>query len=261
MITNLLGQLNPKARRGSKARCHLLTYGSRKEVAQRLTHLSSPWGQVDASDTWMPQGFESTQEAQLGRDDILLDPIIGQALIDWWLAVPGRARIPNWDIASTCRIEGKRSILLVEAKAHDEELNLEKAGKKKGESESKNSLRNRVQISECIRQANQALSAETQMPWSLSIKHNYQMSNRFAWAWKLTELGIPVILVYLGFVKAAEMKDRGIPLNDQAIWTGLVMSHSKPLFPSQIWNRRWTLNGQAFIPLIKTIDLSLDLNY
>ena len=158
-------------------------------------------------------------------------------------------------------IEGKRGLLLVEAKAHDEELNLEKAGKKRGKSESKNSLRNRVQISECIRQANQALSAETQMPWSLSIEHNYQMSNRFAWAWKLTELGMPVILVYLGFLKAAEMKDRGIPLNDQAIWTGLVISHSRPLFPSQIWNQRWTLNGQAFIPLIKTIDLSLDLNY
>lgn len=260
MITNLLQQLNPKARRGSKARCHLLTYDSRKEVAQRLTQLSSPWGQVAASDTWMPQGFESTQEAQLGRDDILLDSIIGQSLINWWLAVPGRARIPNWDIASTCRIEGKRGLLLVEAKAHDEELNLEKAGKKQGKSESKNSLRNRGQISECVRQANQALSVDTQMPWSLSIEHNYQMSNRFTWAWKLTELGMPVILVYLGFLRVAEMKDRGIPFNDEVVWTGLVTSHSSPLFPSKTWNQRWTLNGQVFIPLIKTIDLSLDLN-
>lgn len=209
----------------------------------------------------MPQGFESTQEAQLGRDDILLDSTIGQALINWWLAVPGRVRIPNWDIASTCRIEGKRGLLLVEAKAHDEELNLEKAGKKQGKSESKNSLRNRVQIIECVRQANQALSVDTQMPWSLSIEHNYQMSNRFTWAWKLTELGMPVILIYLGFLRAVEMKDRGTPLNDQAIWTELVVSHSNPLFPSKIWNQRWTLNGQLFIPLVKTIDLSLDLNH
>jgi hypothetical protein len=257
MINELLQQLEPKARRGSKARCHLLTHGSKEEVAQRLTRLIASWGTVDVSDAWMPQGFVNTKEAQLGREDILIDKAIGKTLIDWWLAVPRRARIPNWDIASTCTIEGKKGLLLVEAKAHDEELTVEQAGKRREKTESVNSRRNRAQIGECIGQANQALSAETQMPWSLSIEHNYQTSNRFAWAWKLTELGIPVILVYLGFLKANEMKDRGIPFNDEVNWTNMVISHSSSLFPAQVWNQRWTVNGQAFIPLIRTIELSL----
>ena len=257
MINELLQQLEPKARRGSKARCHLLTHGSREEVAQRLTWLSAPWGQVDTSDVWMPQGFENLKEARFGKGDILLDSTIGKALVDWWLAVSRSANVPNWDIASTCKIEGKKGLLLVEAKAYDEELTLEQAGKRQGKKVSENSRRNRAQIGECIRQANQALSAETQMPWSLSIEHNYQTSNRFAWAWKLTELGIPVILVYLGFLKADEMEDRGIPISDEAIWTDMVISHSSSLFPAQVWNQRGTINGQSFIPLIRTIELSL----
>ena len=31
------------------------------------------------------------------------------------------------------------------------------------------------------------------------------MSNRFAWAWKLADLGVPVVLVYLGFFRALFM--------------------------------------------------------
>lgn len=259
MKNDLLGNLEPKARRGSKARCHLLTHGSKKQAAQRLTTLIVPWGRVDASDKWMPQGFENQTEAQLGRSDILLDPAIGNLLVNWWLAVPLRARVPNWDIASTCTIHGRKGLLLIEAKAHDEELRFEQAGKKQETEATKNSLRNRLQIAQCISEANQKLSKDTNLPWALSIEHNYQMSNRFAWAWKLTELGMPVILVYLGFLHSDEMKDRGIPFMESETWNQLVMSHSKPLFPPEIWNRQWTASGQAFIPLVKSVEQPLDI--
>jgi hypothetical protein len=258
MTTDLFKPLPHKAQRGSKPRCHLMTHGSLELVSQRLTHLIGPWGQVNAEDRWMPRGFENIEEAQLGRKDIIYDPSIGKELLNWWLAVPRGARIPNWDIASTCTIEGKKGILLIEAKAHDEEINLELAGKRFGKKETDHRKLNRNKIEGCIRQANQSLSASTQMSWSLSIEHHYQMSNRFAWAWKLTELGLPVILVYLGFLKADEMIYRRKPFETGADWQRIVFSHSQPLFPEQIWNRRWIVNGQVFIPLIKSVEMSLD---
>jgi len=59
--------LQPKARRGSKARCHLLTLGSPEEVAKRLTKLTEPRGRVEPKDHWMPNGFTDSKEANWER--------------------------------------------------------------------------------------------------------------------------------------------------------------------------------------------------
>src|SRR5207248_2297096 len=48
-------------------------------------------------------------------------------------------------------------------------------------------------IGACLDEASIALASETGRPWALSRDHHYQMSNRFAWAWKLTELAVPVV--------------------------------------------------------------------
>jgi hypothetical protein len=46
-----------------------------------------------------------------------------RALARRWLADPRpTSRTPNWDIASTCTIDGRKGLLLVEAKAHRPEL-------------------------------------------------------------------------------------------------------------------------------------------
>ncbi|MFC1976651.1 hypothetical protein ACFLWS_00040 [Chloroflexota bacterium] len=134
------------------------------------------------------------------------------------MAKPKAGNVPHWDIASTCTVEGKSGLLIVEAKAHDQELIRGKAGKKRGKVESTDSLRNRAQIDSCMNNVNVSLAAETKFSWFLSIEHCYQMSIRFAWAWKLTELGIPVILVYLGFLKAEEMRDQGVPFDEHLSW-------------------------------------------
>lgn len=259
MTTDLFLRLKPKERRGSKPRCHLLTHGSPEKVAAQLTSLIEPWGKVDITDRWMPQGFMHITEAQLGRGDNMLDAARGKALVNWWLAVPKGARVPNWDIASTCTIEGKPGLLLIEAKAHDEELNYEKAGKRRGHNESRGQRQNREQIHNRMQESSTGFTNSTQLEWALSIEHHYQMSNRFAWAWKLTELGIPVVLVYLGFLNATEMSDRGVPFSNHEAWAQIVMSHSGPLFPNEVWNHRWKLNGNTFIPLIKSIELPLNI--
>ncbi|TVR30646.1 MAG: hypothetical protein EA404_11920 [Spirochaetaceae bacterium] len=37
-------------------------------------------------------------------------------------------------------------------------------------------------------------------------KRRYQPVNRFGWAWKITTFAIPVVLMYPGFLDAAEMQ-------------------------------------------------------
>jgi len=85
------------------------------------------------------------------------------------------------------------------------------------------------------------------------------MSNRFAWAWKLSELGIPVILVYLGFLNAEEMRDQGVPFAEHISWEKLVKSQSITLFPENVWNNRWLIHGQPLVPLIKSYEQPLSL--
>ena len=257
--TSKLQKLGSKARRGSKPRCHWLTHGTREQAAKRLTELIEPYGKVSANDHWMPQGFCAIQEAQLDKAcELLPKQEERDKLRDWWLVVPRNANTPNWDIASTCTVRGSKGLLLVEAKAHTQELNKAAEGKGLGKQATANSRRNHVRIGAAIQEANIALADQTGLSWALSHECRYQMSNRFAWSWKLAELGYPVILVYLGFLKAEEMKEEMKEEMDTDIfgnhanWTSRVKEHSNPLFPEKIWNNEWKIHGQLFVPLIRS---------
>ena len=196
----------------------------------------------------MPEGFEQTEEAQLHEAARLLSPQECESLGDWWLAEQSyRSKTPNWDIASTCTVDGVRGLLIVEAKAHTQEL--------KVEDQVGGSLANRKRIAGCIEEANVALANQTGLEWALSHKHRYQMANRFAWSWKLTELGYPVVLVYLGFLGAEEMRmgRNQTPFDSHGGWIRLVKAHSEPLFPAAVWDRQWCIRSQAFYPRICSI--------
>lgn len=259
-MNELLLRLKPNQRRGSKPRCHLLTHGSPDAVAARLTALVDPFAQVSPRDRWMPEGFAESEEATLPEANRLLPEGVRSELQRWWLAVAaGNTRTPNWDIASTCSIEGRQGILLIEAKTHDQELIKEETGRKSIEAPvSANGRRNHLRIGWCIEDASIGLAHDTGLTWALSRDWNYQMSNRFAWAWRLATLGIPVVLVYLGFLRCDEMSDQGTPLAGGDDWERLVKRHSQPLFPPEVWGKQWTCGGQPLIPLIRTLHLPLD---
>jgi hypothetical protein len=265
-MTDLLGSLPRRGRRGSKPRCHLLTHGSVDEVAARLTSLAAPFAQISSYDRWMPQGFADPNEAQLHNAPRLLDPEISALLRDWWLAPASqRAMTPNFDIASTCTIGGAPGMLLVEAKAHDEELTKETAGRRltidpcEDPEMFKDRMDSSDNISKAIASARNGLEEAISLPIRISLDSHYQMSNRFAWSWKLTELGLPVVLIYLGFLNATEMEDKGRPFSNQADWERLVKLHSNPLFPPELWDRQWSCNGRFFVPLIRSVKQPLHL--
>lgn len=257
----LLARLGPKERRGSKPRCHWLTHGEPAAVAERLTALASPWAVVSPTDQWMPEGFDRTQEAELHKATRLLDPDLRRCLAEWWLP-PGRenARTPNFDIGSTCTIEGAPGLLLVEAKAHSAELDGESVGKRLRVTSSEESLASHESIGAAIDSARLGLSAATLLKWDLSRDSHYQMSNRFAWSWKLAESGTPVVLVYLGLLNADEMADRGAPFPDGDASATQVKAHSAPLFPESVWNQRWSIGNVPLVSLISWTDQPLDPN-
>lgn len=258
----LMQKLKQREREGSKPRCHWLTHGSRRAVADRLTELAKPWGTVSEKNYWMPGGFCQLKEARLNdKEQNLVRPAADRnKLRKWWLAVGSNT--PKWDIAATCTVGEEKGLLLVEAKAHEDELDAD--GKKFQISKaSPNSCKNHQRIGEAIKEANAELTAQTGLRWALSRNEHYQMSNRFAWAWKLTELGYHVILVYLGFLNAQEMSDIGMPFADENCWEECVKKHSQPqhsqpLFPTEVWNRKWTLHGRVFVPCIRSRTMKHD---
>ena len=164
----------PKERefRGSRFRCLLATHQSHGHVIEFLNALVQPAASVGSDHRYAPEGFCKPDEAKIGVGNAFLNDKQNAAVTSWWLAKG--SNIPNWDIISTCKIGNSRGLVLVEAKAHANEL---------GQNDSCGATDefNRQQISSAIDEANKSLGEA----WSLSPGPRYQLSNRFAWAWKI----------------------------------------------------------------------------
>jgi hypothetical protein len=202
----------------------------------------------------MPRGFKDYKETTLLDSSYFLPRDKCQELKNWWLKKPRGAMLPNWDIASTCTVEGAKGLLLVEAKAHDNELS--EAGKSRPTTA--NSQLNHKQIKQAIAQANSGLNRVT-AGWALSRDSHYQLSNRCAWMWKLAILGVPVILVYLGFSNAMEMLDQGQPFNSHEAWQTCIRNHAKNIVPEDVWGKRLEIDGTPVWFLIRSMQLKLEV--
>lgn len=53
---------------------------------------------------------------------------------------------------------------------------------------------------------------------TISRDSHYQFANRLGFAWKLASIGVPTVLVYLGFTGDDGIIDRGEPLRDADHW-------------------------------------------
>jgi hypothetical protein len=239
--------------KGSRPRCIALTNGSREQVAARLTELASPHGQIDPDrHVWAPGGFAEPREASLGWHLHFLTEAQRKELVRWWLAAAAGAKLPTWDILSSATVNGREGLLLVEAKAHASELDVR--GKTPADLDSAGSLANHAQIERCIDEACVALRQVSAPAWKLSRDSHYQLANRFAWAWKIASMGIPVVLVYLGFVGADEFSD---PIEDEDTWTRLVHEHASRALDAAVWTSTIDVNGTALVPLLRAARVAL----
>ncbi|MCY4601449.1 MAG: hypothetical protein OXF27_16195 [Acidobacteria bacterium] len=266
--------------RGSRPRCVMLVDGARHTVAARLTDLVNlPDVAVAPDDFWMPRGKPvktskgwdkgPAKEARIdlerdagvsvpgrGGNSVFVAPELRRQLRDWWLEFKQGANTPNWDLASTCKIEGRDGLLLVEAKAHSNEFS--NAGKPKPRSE--NGWSNHARIGLAIEQANAGLECVTARPWGLSRDSHYQLANRFAWTWKLARLGVPVVLIYLGFLNADDMQQDSAPFPTEGDWSRALKDHARGVVDASFWGKRLGVDGTPFRPLIRAIDLPFPPN-
>ncbi len=253
--------------RGSRPRCVLMVEGSREEIASRLTRLVNlPDVIISPSDRWTPYGKPTWKdgswntkpgsEVVLSKPNSLVPPSIQRQLQDWWLAVPGRANAPNWDIAATCKIKGEPGLVLVEAKAHGKEL----SATGKSRPASPNGRKNHDRIGLAIAEAAAQFQLETGKRWDISRDHHYQLSNRFAWSWKLASLGIPVVLLYLGFLNAQDMANDGPLFRSEAEWTHVLKDHCRDAVDETCWGAWLDIAGVPLITLIRGIDQPFDPN-
>jgi hypothetical protein len=232
--------------RGSRFRCLLATHQSRSSVISFLNSLVQPFACVREDDMFMPGGFGRPEEARLGETPGFLSDEQRPIVTNWWLEKPERANTPNWDLVSTCAVNGRKGLLLVEAKAHAGELKPNDCCGARDED-------NRSKIKAAIADANQNLGEG----WRLSIDSHYQVSNRLAWAWKLASLGVPTVLVYLGFLNADEMSQ---PFASYGDWERCLLAYADGVVPRNVWNSaRISVNGTPVIPLVRSADVNVTI--
>ena len=222
--------------RGSRK--HVLDWVSRSTFATELSELVAPAPvALGENAIWMPRNHEDATEARLERFGLRAFSQMDSwtELEGWWLAHKSGANTPNWDIAATCAVDGVPGLVLVEAKANWPELSV--AGKLLAENASPNSIENHEQIKRAIDMACegwQALDRDV----VINRDSHYQLANRLAFTWKLSTMGIPVVLMYLGFTGDTGTRDAGAPSADDADWQKAFAAYTKGIFPSRLLNRR-----------------------
>ena len=118
--------------------------------------------------------------------------------------------------------------------------------------------KNHEKIRMAIEEANSRLTKLTKRrlnrPFGISRDKYYQLSNRFAWCWKMASLGIPVLLVYLGLLNASEMgSGDGTIFKTHEDWDNLFKEKPvQEIVPYEAWGEEINVNGTPFTPILKT---------
>jgi hypothetical protein len=210
--------------RGSREQ--VLYWTSAPRFLPELLKLAEPVDcRVTARSVWMPMGLANSREARLETFGPRALPAHDwDAFAAWWLPTPKRGNTPNWDIALNCDVGGRPGLILVEAKAHEREL--DERGKSSADDASSDSRANHEQIMRALEDAQKAIAGSGCLPGvSISHQKSYQLANRIAFAWKLASMGIPTVLIYLGFIDDKEISNAGTPFKDDSHWHRIFRGH------------------------------------
>lgn len=226
--------------RGSRK--HVLDWTGRPGFLSELAALLTPAPiRLSNSCVFMPKGVGAPAEARLEAFGPACFPeqlAIWAALQDWWLTHKAGANTPNWDIAVACEIHGQPGLVLVEAKANWPELGV--AGKSLSIDASGKSRENHERIGGAIADACTGWRTIDQRI-DITRDSHYQLANRLAFTWKLATLGIPTILVYLGFTGDEGIRDAGQPFADDADWRKAFEAYASNAIPLELFDRCLTI--------------------
>ena len=236
--------------RGSRK--HILDWVEAPEFIPELLTLAQPIECcVTSTSLWQPVSYRRPGEARLETFGPRAFPrgVAWQSLTSWWLRHTRGANTPNWDLALSCRIDGQMGLLLVEAKANVPEL--KDAGKRNDPEASAASAENHEQICSAINDARVALEAHAP-GITISADTHYQLSNRIAFAWKLASLGVPTVLIFLGFTGDTGIADVGEPFSDEDHWQRTFHSHLEAVCRAPLCERSIQVGPAPFWVLVRS---------
>jgi hypothetical protein len=170
---------------------------------------------------------DSRESTLVGAEDPFLSESEVRELRDWWLVHRRGAKLPTWDLALAGRsADNERAVVLFEAKAHRTELSVagKEAPTRNTDDGKERSEANHQRIGEAIAEVSAALGI------SICRDRNYQFANRVAFAWKIASMGVPVALVYLGFIGDDQISP-GNQFSDEAAWQAAFREHVADCFP------------------------------
>ena len=230
----------------------LLTLIDSDDFLKSINELIKETGaKITSEDVWKPKGMKDKSERTLTtflKDNF--DQNLGENILRWWIKYGSRG--PNWDFLSTCTIKGEKGLLLVEAKAHKSELSNSK--KRLDKDANDKSKVNHSKIEEAILQANTAINKQVDGV-CISRDKCYQLSNRVAHAWWLANQGIPVVLLYLGFLNCKDMDNSKNKLfkTDQD-WQTSFIEHAKQVGVDNLVGHKVDCGKSSFITICKSLE-------
>lgn len=239
------------------SRMHVLDWLESPEFVPQLLAMVAPIGfTVSEQAARQPKGRHDSRETELvGLNEPFLLPEQQAQLKGWWLKHKVGAKLPTWDLAvSALDARKRKSLILVEAKAHATELSAtgKSSPKRKKPDEQKRSHENHERIAAAIAEAN--ISLQINAPGMLlSRDENYQLSNRIAFAWKLASMGIPTTLIYLGFIGDENIAIDPHRLNVATDWKSAFNLHSAKHFPVALQSRPIDCGAASFWLLVRDL--------
>jgi hypothetical protein len=176
----------------------------------------------------------------LGQKEPFLSKDQQDRLQDWWLVHKDGAKLPTWDLVVAASDSSHHpALVLVEAKAHGTELS--ESGKswprRKTPQQQARSDANHKRVGQAISET--AVALRRIVPEiSLSRDRCYQFANRIAFAWRLASMGIPVAMIYLGFIGDTAISRADDCFHDADQWTKAFHDHTvKTLSGNNVWSR------------------------
>lgn len=240
------------------SRMHVLDWLESPNFIDQLRSVIQPTGlQVELDAIRQPKGRHCSSETTLiGPDQAFLTLAQQDELKCWWLAHQRGAKLPTWDLV--IRASGGSSdhaLILFEAKAHATEFCAD--GKPRYiRSALEEQLRtdaNHERIGEAISEACRSLACV--LPGvNITRDSHYQFANRIAFAWKLSSLGVPVALVYLGFIGDATIAAPQHCFSGPADWTNSFTERTAQMFPTTAIGSKIICGAAPFWLLLAHLD-------
>jgi len=163
---------------------------------------------------------------------------------NWTRSAPGRR---SWPGASSVRHRPTTSQFAPKANKPE----LKSGGKVLKLNASNKSKANDVQIAAAIDEACKGLRL-LEPNVAISYTAHYQLANRLAFTWKLVTLGIPTVLIYLGFIGDTGMKE---PFPTSTEWEHTFKDYAAPSACHSLFERRLDCGAAPAWLLVRARDI------